>query len=364
MPQSLLRQASRLYRRRRFAQVIRLLESQIFRFRENTEFFKLLGCSCLRQGDLGGAESYLRRANQLQPQDAATLLGLAAIHLKRGESEPALELWLQVLESGHADRQASRRASRGLELLRRAAAAQDPQLLQDARRIFRLLPAVPFNARVLLLPLAAAAAAALLAAGIVLLPAHLPRRTAGGRPEVREVRLSAGQPTLDSTPAAARYPMTERQIQESFEKTKRFLLQYRDNLAQREVNRILLSNASAYVKEKAKLLATFTRVPDFSTVRDAFEYREVAVDPPLHAGCYVVWKGKVANLALASDRLAFDLLVGYESQQLLQGVVPVAAPFAAELGDGDAVEVLGRVGLPSGKLALEAVSLHRLYSSP
>jgi hypothetical protein len=56
--------------------------------------------------------------------------------------------------------------------------------------------------------------------------------------------------------------------------------------------------------------------------------------------------------------------VGYESQQLLQGVVPVAAPFAAELGDGDAVEVLGRVGLPSGKLALEAVSLHRLYSSP
>ncbi len=359
MPQSLLRQASRLYRRRRFAQVIRLLESQIFRFRETPAFFLLLGCSCLRQGDLGGAESYLRRANQLQPRDASTLLALAAIHLKRAETEAALELWLQVLEFDHANRQ----AARGLELLRQAAAAQNPQLLHDARRIASLLPSVPFNARVLILPLAGLAAAALLAAGILLLPRHLPRRPAVGRPEVREVRLSAGQPALDSAPGAARYPMTERQIQESFEKTKRFLLQYRDNLAIREVNRILLSNASAYVKEKARLLATFTRVPDFTTVRDAFEYREVAVDPPLHEGCYVVWKGKVANLAIASDKLSFDLLVGYQSQQLLQGVVPVAAAFAAELSDGDAVEVLGRVGLPSGKLALEAVSLHRLYST-
>jgi hypothetical protein len=181
---------------------------------------------------------------------------------------------------------------------------------------------------------------------------------------VREVRLSAGQPALDSSPGAARYPMTEKQIQESFEKTKRFLLQYRDNLATREVNRILLSNASAYVKEKARLLATFTRVPDFTTVRDSFGFREVAVDPPLYEGCFVVWRGKVANLRISGAALSFDLLVGYESQRQLHGVVPVTAAFVVELADGDAVEVLGRVGLPSGKLALEVVSLHRLYATP
>ncbi len=360
MPQTLLRQASRLYRRRRYAQVIRLLESQIFRFRENPVFFYLLGCSCLRLGDLGGAESYLRRANQLRPQDAPTLLALAAIHLKRGETEPALELWLQVTEFEPGNR----RAGRGLELLRRAAANQDPQLLRDPRRIGRLLPGVPVSARVLVLPLAGLAAAALLAAGVFLLPRYLPPRGPGGRPEVREVRLSAGQPALDSSPGAARYPLTEKQIQETFEKTKRFLLQYRDNLATREVNRILLSNASAYVKEKARLLATFTRVPDFTTVRDSFGFREVAVDPPLYEGCFVVWRGKVANLRASGEALSFDLLVGYESQQQLHGVVPVAAAFAAELSDGDAVEVLGRIGLPSGKLALEAISLHRLYATP
>ncbi len=360
MPQTLLRQASRLYRRRRYAHVIRLLESQIFRFRENPVFFYLLGSSCLRLGDLGGAESYLRRANQLRPQDAPTLLGLAAIHLKRGESEPALELWLQVTDFEPGNR----RAARGLELLRRAAASQDPQLLRDPRRIGQLLPAAGFSWRVLTLPLAALAAAALLAGGLFLLPRYLPPRGPGGRSEVREVRLSAGQPALDSNPAAARYPLTERQIQETFEKTKRFLLQYRDNLARREVNRILLSNASSYVKEKARLLASFTRVPDFTTVRDPFGFREVAVDPPLYEGCFVVWRGKVANLKITAEALSFDLLVGYESQQQLHGVVPVTAAFSAELADGDAVELLGRVALPSGKLALAAVSLHRLYATP
>ncbi len=209
-----------------------------------------------------------------------------------------------------------------------------------------------------------AAAAGLLAASLLVLPRYLPQRGPGGRPQVREVRLSAGQPALDSNPGAARYPLTEKQIQESFERTKRLLLQYRDNLATREVNRILLSNASAYVKEKARLLATFTRVPDFTTVRDSFGFREVAVDPPLYADCFVVWRGKVANLRVSAGALSFDLLVGYESQQQLQGVVQVDAAFAAELADGDAVEVLGRVVLPSGKLALEAVSLHRLYATP
>jgi len=105
-------------------------------------------------------------------------------------------------------------------------------------------------------------------------------------------------------------------------------------------------------------------LPDFTTVRDSFGFREVAVDPPLYAGCFVVWRGKVANLRVSGEALSFDLLVGYESQQQLHGVVPVSTTFAAELADGDAVEVLGRVALPSGKLALEGVSLHRLYSTP
>jgi len=301
----------------------------------------------------------LRRSDQLRPQDAPTLLALAAINLKRSETDQALELWLSVTEFEPGNRM----AARGLELLRRAAAREDPQLLRDARRIEGLIPGVPLNPRVLTVPLAVLAGVALLLGASFLLLRYVPRRGPSSRPEVREVVLSAGQPALDSRPEAARYPLSEKQIQESFEKTKRLLLQFRDNLATREVNRLLLSNASAYVKEKARLLATFTRVPDFTTIKDPFSFREVAADPPLHAGCYVVWRGKVANLQIDRDAVSFDLLVGYENQQQLQGVVPIAAAFAAELADGDAVEVLGKVDLASGKLALQAVSLHRLYVS-
>ena len=79
MPKSVLSRAHQLFRRRRFSHVIRLLESQIFRYRNNAEFYALLGSTCLYTGDFGGAESYLRRAEQLNEEDVTTQLGLAAI---------------------------------------------------------------------------------------------------------------------------------------------------------------------------------------------------------------------------------------------------------------------------------------------
>jgi len=354
MPRNVLQSARRLYRRRKFPQLIRLLESQIFRFRENPEFFFLLGSSCLRSGDLGGAESYLRRADQLRPQDAPTLASLAAIHFRRGEDQEALELWLQITGLEAANRQ----AARGLALLRRAAATENPQALQEARADRRILPALPPDPRALVLPLLGAAAAGLLAAGLVFgLP--LLQHRPSSRPEILGIQLSTGQPALTASPEGARIVLTEKEVQETFERVRRYLLQYRDNLALREVNRLLLSNASPYVKEKARMLGSFTRVPDFSTIRDSFSYREVAADPALYAGCYVVWSGKAANMRVGKEKILFDLLVGYADEKQLEGVVPVTVGFAVRIEDGSAVEVLGRVGQEGA--ALEAVSLHPLH---
>jgi hypothetical protein len=356
MPQDILQRARGLYRRRRFSHAIRLLESQVFRFRENPDFFFLLGSSCLRRGDLGGAESYLKRADQLRPQDVPTLTGLAAIHLKRGAAEEALAIWLEITELAPANRQ----AARGLELLRRSAAQDNPQLLRDSGPSERLLPALPLNPRVVVLPLVGVAAAGLLAAAFVFAWPHLPRRSFT-RPEIQSVFLSSTQPALTSGDPGAQLVLSEKQVQEAFARTKRYLLQYRDNLALREINRILLSNASPYVKEKAGLLATFVRQPDFTTIRDPFPYREVAGNPRLYSGCFVVWTGKAANVQAGPDKIVFDLLVGYASEKELQGVVPVTLGFAVELENGYGVEVLGKVEAADGALALSVVSLHRLY---
>ena len=78
--------------------MIRLLEPEVFRYRENLEYFFLLGFSCLHTGDLGGAFSYISRANQLKDDDVNVILGLAAIHFRRAENESAIKRWLEVLE--------------------------------------------------------------------------------------------------------------------------------------------------------------------------------------------------------------------------------------------------------------------------
>jgi hypothetical protein len=356
MPQSLLKRAKKLLGRKRFSRVIRLLESQVFRFRQNPEFFFLLGTACLYSGDYGGAESYLKRSAQLKPQDIQSLLGLAAIHARRGETEGALETWLKIVELHPGCRQ----AAAGLELLRTAASTEDPGLFQDSKRIVRLYPRLPLDSRAILFPVVAVVAVTVILAGLFVIAPRLPRGRRV-RPGVMEVQLSLGQPALAAGTGAA-LVLTEQQVQDGFELIKRDLLQYRDNLAVREINRILSSNASVYVKEKAKLLKTFVREPDFSTMKDAFPYTEVSKNPALYEDCYVVWSGKVANVRISPEAIDFDLLVGYQDERELQGVVPVRLLFAFDLENGIGVEILGKIVLREGSLTLQGRSLHRLYN--
>jgi hypothetical protein len=338
--------------------VIHLLESQVFRFRQNPEFFSLLGTACLYSGDYGGAESYLKRSDQLKPQDVRTMLGLAAIHARKGESDQALELWLKIVETDPGCRQ----ALRGLDLLRTTTSAEDLSWLRDSKRIAQLYPHLPLDPRVVLWPLLAIALLAAALTGVFVVAPRLPHRSSL-RSGVQQIQLSPGQPSL-ATDTGASFILTEKQVREGFDQVKRYLLQYRDNLATREINRLLASNASIYVKEKAKLLKTFVREPDFSNLRDSFPYSEVVRNPALFADCYVRWSGKVANAQVSPEAITFDLLVGYQDERELQGVVPVRLEFAFDLENGTAVEVLGKIALKDGSIMLLGRSLHRLYKVP
>jgi hypothetical protein len=74
----------------------------------------------------------------------------------------------------------------------------------------------------------------------------------------------------------------------------------------------------------------------------------------------VLWRGKVANLAAGKDEVRFDLLVGYEQERELQGIVPVVLRFAADLQNGVPLEVLAQVTAVGGILRLEGIALHRI----
>ena len=357
MPKSVLTRARQLFRRRRFSQVIRLLESQIFRYRNNAEFYALLGSACMHTGDFGGAESYLRRAEQLNEDDKIMRLGLAAIAFKRGQTEEALKNWLKVIDLDPGNK----KARNALSALRKDVNWEGSVVNTTAIKIKKLLPSVPLSRWVWIAPVLLACLVAVMAVGYVyLLPRIAPRTRP--RPGVEQVVLSVEQPlTVKDSAEQSLLTLSEKQISENFETIKQHLLDYRDNLAIRDINRLLRSNASVYVKEKARLMKTFVEDPDFSTVKDPFPYLEVRSDPGLYNDCYVVWRGKVANVQIGEIQITFDLLVGYEDETELLGLVPVSLDFAAAIENGDGVEVLGKVHAEEQQIRLEGISLHRLY---
>ncbi len=354
-----LGEARRLLQARQFSAVIRVLEPEVFRYRDNFDFYYLLGLACLHTGDFGGAFSYLSRARQLKDDDANTLLGLAAIHLRKGEHESAIKRWLEALEIEPGNRV----ASRGLSLLRRGPGPDELRLLIESSRVRQLYPSLPSRrrwARALVIGLACVAVVGL---GYLGYRGYQDSRSRmSERPGVGAIEIPLDLTRLIETGTDFRYTLTERQVKDEFQAAKKYLLAYRDNMAAVEINRLLLSNAALPVKERARMLKGFVTQPTFETLRDSFPYATVRTEPELYDGCSVSWRGKVANLRIGKDAISFDFLVGYEREKELQGIVPVSLPFAAQLSNGDPLELLATVVATNGGLALRGISLHRLVS--
>lgn len=181
------------------------------------------------------------------------------------------------------------------------------------------------------------------------------------RPGLADIDLFSDESASDQ--GSWRYTMSEEELKNSAEGVLDLLNQYRDNLARREMNRLLNSNAPEDLKEKIRFLDGYIQEPGFATLKDNFAYREVIADPPLYQDCHVIWRGRAANIVVESDAVLFDLLVGYEDETVLEGIVPVRCAFAVDLQENRKVEVLGRVVLadtPGAQVSLEAVSLHQL----
>ncbi len=351
-----LTEARQLYRARRFAEVIRLLEPDVFKYRESFDYFQLLGFSCLHTGDLGGAFSYISRAHQIKDDDVNVILGLAAVHFRKAENEAALKRWLEVLEV----QPGNPTARRGLEILRRGLTPDQLQELIDSGRLKLLYPPLPRRTVPVSLIIAALGVLILAGAGVLLF--RIARPAEAQRPGVSAIEIPPDITTYIDTGTDFTFVLSERDVRQSFQKAKSYLLAYRDNPATVECNRILLSNAAPPVKERARMLKGFVTQPTFDTLRDSFPYATVAHQPALYDGCTVRWKGKIANLVNGKDAITFDLLVGYDQERQLEGIVPVTLSFAVDLANGAPLEVLGQVVARGSAVVLNGISVHSLVS--
>lgn len=335
-----LKEAYKHYRARQFAELIRLLEPQVFLYRDNIEFYHLLGMSCLFTGDAGGAHSYLSRCMQLDPDHTNSMLGLAAAHLKRRETQEALRLWLEVLDSDPGNA----KAKRGLNLVRSAESEGEILEKLNGGELYKLVPTPGFR-----IPGAALWAVAAIVVGTAAflfgppLYQELADRVSAQREGADVVELEASGDALLDYSGQFRVVLNEAELQSTMKDIQSYFNNYRDNMAMREINRVLNSNAAATVKQKVLLLSDYLSPPTFTDFRDNFTYADVTDQPWLYDGCWVRWRGRVSNLDVGSDEITFDFLVGYEDQRVLEGVVTARLDFAAEVEPGSSVELIGRV---------------------
>jgi tetratricopeptide (TPR) repeat protein len=362
MARTALDRADRLFAAGRYTELVTLLEPQVPVYRESSRFYYLLGSSCLRSGDPGGALTYLKRAEQLQPGNPDTMLALAALSVRKGESEKAIDYYLRILE----ERPGDRHAKAGLAVLRKEGSPEGLKALVESGRIERLypgrmrLPRFALPSLITIIALVAIYLAWPLGSSLVESLSH-PRVR---RPEVAAVTLErADKASPVESGGSFLYVLTEKQALDSFERAKDYFQAYRDNAALVEINRLLGSNASAGVKEKARSLRAFVGKPDFRTVKDAPSYAEVQADPSLYDGCTVIWKGMAANVRQEGQTVLFDFLVGYQDKKLLEGLV------SASIGDLDVpmdrgLEILATIKSQGSGISLVCAAIHELSPMP
>jgi tetratricopeptide (TPR) repeat protein len=333
-----------------------MLEPQVFRFRQNADYYYILGTAYLHTGDISGASTYLKRVVHLKPQDVSALLSLAAIYVKQNMTQKAIEIWLDVLQIDGGNRF----ARKGLNLLKES--ADNPELLNsfvNSQKFYQLIPEKGIK---IYIPLLAGIVVIFVVPLILFLLPNVKERVEsrpGREAEVSSLRIEKGEEIIGLS-GEFTYVLTEKEIEEYLDEAKERFDQFEDNRAQVIINRLKYSNASRAVKEKANMIESYLSVPTFLNFKTNYTYREVADEPLLYENCHVRWKGKVSNVNITEEEITCDLLIGYQDNRVVEGIVPVVFDFALSIEPGQAVELIGRVELTGDRFMLQGVSMRRI----
>jgi tetratricopeptide (TPR) repeat protein len=364
----LLTRASRCARAGKYELAIRTLEPEINRYHGSFYYYYLLGSACLRTGDFGGALTYFRLAHETKRREPLAILGLAALYLRRGETERAVDYYLDILE---IDRK-NRIAQKAMRVIRRQAGTDTFVNWIEAGKLPSLYPPIPFpgfSAKEIMGAFAALIAVCLLIFGIsvrnkIIPNPFLPR---GSRQGVTALSLSSEERKSPiETGGSYRYTLTRIQAIDIYERALSQFTTYHDEAARVNLNRILESNAAEVLKNRARIIISYMEVPGFDTFKrdDNVPYDEAVKDPLLYNEVYVIWRGRAANVVTSDTVTTFDLMVGYDTGTTLEGIVPVIFNKAIPLNPERPLEVLGRVipiG-PEGPIHLEGIAIHQSAS--
>jgi len=365
----ILSKASRLIRSGKYEAALRTLEPEVNRYHGSFRYYYLLGNTCLRAGDYGGALTYLRLAREANGRNPLALLGLAALYMRRGETSQALDFYLEVLEL----KPNNRIAKKALKLIRRYAGTEKFTAWLEAGKLPSVFPPVAFpgfTVKEKLFGFTVLLAAAVVVFAVMVHQKYLPNpfNPRGDRPGISSVSLTREE-RLEPVKSDGSYRynnFTRVQAVETYEKARALFAAYRDEAARVELNRILESNAAEGLKNKARIIISFMRPPTFDTFKrsDNIDFLNVENDPVLYQGVHVIWGGRAANVSVTDRETTFDLLIDYDpgnKTAVMRGTTFVIFDRAVPLNQGRQLEVLGRILPPGadGRISLEGVAIHQ-----
>lgn len=351
-------QARYLMRCRRFSEAISLLNSRRENYEDSFDFYYTLGLAFLYAGDTGSASINFNHAREIKINDANLLLAQAAIFLRRGETDRAVQYYLDIFDFDEENKD----ARRALTFVREHGDYEEICRCVDDGSIETCYPPLGFNPRYvrnLVLALLLGALAGCLA--VLLWPKN--HFVAKGRADLSSLMLTVSESAnaTEENSGNFKFSLSASEIKASYNSAAKYFQEFRDNAAQRELNRILNSNATLSIKQKCREMMGYLRAPTFDSLKDNFSYEQVAAQPELYLDCYVDWSGRVSNAESAENSCSFDLLVGYEDMKNVEGIVRVEFDFLPipQIDSSLPVRVLGKISVSGGKLILQGRSVYQ-----
>ncbi len=346
-------------RRRNFATAIKLLEGKTEVYEDNFEYFLTFGIACLYVGDFGAAVTYFSQARKIKVTDTRLLLGQAAIYLRRGDTDRALQYYMEVKDNEPGNHI----ANDALEFIRTRGDYDTICRWVDTGRIEQFYPPLGANPdRIASFVIPAAA----LILGALLIVKFVPVKDyqEGARKDLSQLALTSDEKSkpqeTDLSTQTVRYILSSKQIKDSYENAQMYFQSHRDNAAQVEINRLLNSNAALSIKQKAKTIMGLLEVPSFDTLSDNPTYEQVDEDPILYLDCWVSWGGKISDAIINADgTYTCRLLVGYETGEKITGIVNVKFDNNPGIETDKPVKILGKIMQENNKVYIRGMAVYQ-----
>ena len=368
----LLNRAIRLARSRNYDTALRILEGEETQYYRSFRYYYFMAVVSLHTSNFGGALKYFRMAREIKMNDPRVLLGLAALYMNRGETDKAVDIYLDIKEKDPKNKI----AKKALLIIRKYSEPEAFFEWRDSGKLPQLYPPMPspdFSLKRFVITCISIAAVLVLCAGIFVRLNMLPNIIQLNRQGTRstaEFVLSAEERAAPVQLAGVyRFIFTSSQAVDTYDRALRLFTAHRDEAARVELNRILESNASEGVKNRARLLMDFLEVPGFHNFRrsDNFSFAQVVSEPVLYRGVHVIWRGMATNIEVQDDLTSFDFLIGYDIRRTLEGIAPVVFDRAVAVSNERPLEVLGRItpiGPGERAIRLEGISIHQPMRFP